>query len=84
VNKAQRRTLAALFETPTRADVTWKELESLLKALGASVTEGRGSRVRVSLNERRIVFHRPHPRPILGKSMVGAARRFLIGAGIEP
>ena len=75
--------MRAVFELPTRSDVTWREAESLLKALGAKMTEGRGSRVRVRLGERRIVVHRPHPSPILGKGMVDAIRRFLTAAGIE-
>jgi len=67
-----------------RSDITWREVESLLKALGAKLTEGRGSRIRVRLGDRRTVLHRPHPSPVLGKGMAGALRRFLTAAGIEP
>ncbi|HRX05444.1 MAG TPA: hexulose-6-phosphate synthase, partial [Anaerolineae bacterium] len=45
-----RRTLEAIFEKPDRANIPWHDVESLLQALGAEVTEGRGSRVRVALN----------------------------------
>jgi hypothetical protein len=33
----------------------------MLKAMGAEITEGEGSRVRIALNGVRAVFHRPHP-----------------------
>ena len=42
-------------------------MESLLSALGAEVSEGRGSRVRVALNGVRATFHEPHPRNEIGK-----------------
>ena len=39
-----------IFENPVRADVSWSEIESMLVALGADLSEGRGSRVRIVLN----------------------------------
>jgi hypothetical protein len=77
-------TLEALFETPTRGSIAWREVEALFKHLGATVTEGRGSRVRVLLNGVRAVFHRPHPRKEAGKGCVESVRRFLENAGVEP
>ena len=46
MNKRQRRTLARIFERPTRSDVRWDELSSLMRTLGAEEQEGAGSRVR--------------------------------------
>ncbi len=77
-------TLQAVFETPTRANIEWREIEALLKHFGATVTQGRGSRVRVVLNEAKAVFHRPHPRKEAGKRTVESVRRFLENVGIEP
>ncbi|MGB5301981.1 MAG: type II toxin-antitoxin system HicA family toxin [Gemmatimonadota bacterium] len=57
---------------------------SLLGALGATVSERAGSRVAVKLNDRVAVFHRPHPRPEMGRAAVRALRRFLESAGVEP
>ena len=79
-----RRALRTVFAEPTRANVAWSDVEALFAALGADVTEGRGSRVRVHLNGVRAVFHRPHPRPELHKSALRSVRRFLRTAGIEP
>lgn len=79
-----RRTLAAIFERPERADIAWRDIEALFVALGADVSEGRGSRVRVALHEARAVFHRPHPQKECDKGAVKAVRRFLQEAGVEP
>jgi hypothetical protein len=77
------RTLQAIFEMPTRADVEWRAIESLLKHLGATLTRGRGSRVRVALNGVRAVFHRPHPEKEASKGCVESVRTFLRNAGVE-
>ncbi len=79
-----RKTLEKIFENPTRANILWTDIESLLIALGAEISEGQGSRVRIALNGVRAVFHRPHPRKETNKSAVKSMRRFLIEAGVEP
>lgn len=79
-----RKTLAAIFAVPVRTNVPWAEVETLLKALGAELTEGQGSRVRIYLNGVRAVFHRPHPRKDTDKGALRAIRRFLSNAGIRP
>ncbi len=79
-----RKTLRAIFDDPVRSDVAWTNIEKLLVALGAELSEGRGSRVRISLNHVRAVFHRPHPRKETDKGALKAMRRFLIEAGAFP
>jgi len=79
-----RKTLEAIFETPTRSNIPWQDIESLLIACGAEMSEGRGSRVRVVLNNVRAVFHRPHPRKETDRGAVVSLRRFLIESGVEP
>ncbi len=79
-----RRTLEAIFENPVRADVAWSDIEALLRALGAELSEGRGSRVRIVLNRTRAVFHRPHPQKETDKGALRSMRRFLTEAGVEP
>jgi hypothetical protein len=82
LTRKHRRTLDHIFEEPTRSDVPWSELEGLFRALGAELSEGRGSRVRVHLHGIRAVFHRPHPRPETDRGALKSVRRFLIEAGI--
>jgi hypothetical protein len=84
MNSKQRRTLQAIFDEPVRSNVKWASIESLLEALGAEISEGRGSRVRIHLNEVRAVFHRPHPQPNTDKGALKSMRRFLQETGVEP
>ena len=79
-----RKTLQAIFEDPVRSNIPWTDIESLLVACGASISEGRGSRVRIALNGVRAVFHRPHPQKETNKGAVVSMRRFLTEAGVEP
>ena len=82
MNAKQRKTLGLIFKTPPSPDVRWTDIESLLKGLGAEITEGNGSRVRIALNGVRAVFHRPHPKRVTDKGALVSVRRFLINAGI--
>lgn len=76
--------MQAIFAQPVRANIAWSDIERLFIALGAEVTEGSGSRIRVVLNDVRAVFHRPHPRKETDKGTVKSVRRFLKEAGIKP
>ena len=83
MNKKQQRTLMRIFEKPERSDIIWNDIESLFNAFGAEISEGRGSRVRVALNDVRAVFHRPHPERVTNKGAVKSVRRFLQEAGVQ-
>jgi hypothetical protein len=75
-------TLKAIFAVPTRGNISWDDIESLFRHLGAELTEGRGSRVRVALNGMRAVFHRPHNKDA-HKRMVESVQGFLNRAGVN-
>jgi hypothetical protein len=84
LNKKHQQLLKAIFSTPPLSNIVWKDVESLLVALNAELSEGNGSRVRMALNGRKAVFHRPHPRKEMDKGAVVSMRRFLTEAGIKP
>jgi len=84
VDSKHRKTLEAIFEKPERSNIAWRDVEALLIALGAEISEGNGSRVRVALKDIRAVFHRPHPRKETNKGAVKSVRRFLEAAGVKP
>ena len=77
-------TLAAILADPVRSGVAWTDIEALMTACGAEITEGRGSRIRVALNGVRAVFHRPDPQKETDKGAVKSVRRFLFEAGVTP
>jgi hypothetical protein len=78
------KTMRAIFAEPMRASINWSDIESLLAHLGAEMSEGEGSRVRIALNGVRAVFHRPHPQKETDKGAVRSMRRFLTEAGVRP
>ncbi|HEY8505129.1 MAG TPA: type II toxin-antitoxin system HicA family toxin [Gemmataceae bacterium] len=84
MNQKHRRTLEAIFAEPVRANVNWDDIEALLAACGAEITEGKGSRVRIALNGVKAVFHRPHPQKETGKGALRSMRRFLTEAEVTP
>lgn len=84
VNSKQRQTLKSIFETPTRANIEWSDIESLLIAVGALREEGNGSRVRFVLKGVLATFHRPHPQKETDRGAVVSVRRFLANAGVKP
>lgn len=79
-----RNTLRSVFEDPVKANIQWRDIEAMLHALGAELTEGAGARLRIALNGVRAVFHRPHPQKETDKGAVKSLRRFLIEAGVTP
>jgi len=84
MSKKHRRTLAAIFAEPVRASVNWSDIEAMLLACGAEISEGEGSRVRIALGGVRAVFHRPHPHKETDKGALRSMRRFLSEAGVMP
>ncbi len=82
MNNKNRKTYMLLFMDPIRSDISWNDIEQMLLALGASISEGSGSRVRVELYYERAVFHRPHPENVTDKGAVKAVRKFLTNAGV--
>ena len=72
-----------IFKNPVQSDIEWQEIESLLKSLGANISEGNGSRVRIELNGQSAVFHRPHPEKVTDKGAIKSMRRFLDNAGVK-
>ena len=84
MNKRHQRTLHAIFSTPVPTNLEWRRIEILFIALGAKVSERRGSRVRFELKEIVATFHRPHPQKEAKPYQVRRARRFLQEVGVTP
>ena len=79
----RQKTLKAIFDQPTRSGILWSDIESMLRAFGAELSEGRGSRCgsRWAACERSFIAH---PRKETDKGSVESMRRFLTEAGITP
>ena len=83
MNAKHKQTLSSIIANPLRSNILWEDVESLLTALGAERKEGRGSRIRFTLNGVHAVFHHPHPRKEIIKPAIKDIRRFLLEAGIK-
>jgi hypothetical protein len=84
MNTKHRKTLDDIFKKPALSSIHWKDIEALLISLGAEISEGEGSRIRIKLNNIRAVFHRPHHKKETDKGAVASMKRFLENAGIKP
>jgi hypothetical protein len=56
--------LRTIFHDPPSGNVHWREVESLLKHVGASLEPISGARIRVKLNHMEGVLHRPQARAV--------------------
>lgn len=83
MNSKQKQTYEQIFADPVSGCIPWVDIEKLFRSLGARISEGNGSRIRVELNGERAVFHRPHPENTADKAAVKATRRFLENAGVR-
>lgn len=84
------RTIVRIFERPTRSDVRWSEIESLVRRLGGTIKNGKGSRRRIVLpgiapGDKVIgLLHEPHPQPECTEGAVEDFRDTLANAGYKP
>ena len=83
MNNKQLKIYQEIYTNPVPANLKWSDIESLLEALGAQISEGNGSRVRILLNGERAVFHRPHLDSNTDKGAVKSVRKFLENVGIK-
>jgi hypothetical protein len=84
MNKKQQKTLFQIFEKPTRIDVRYEDMKSLLSTIGIEFREGRGSRIRFEYAPYSVHIHKPHPQKVLPKYTVELIRDFLIKIGVNP
>ncbi|MBQ1762289.1 MAG: type II toxin-antitoxin system HicA family toxin [Aquincola sp.] len=84
MNARHRKTLSAIFAKPTSASIVFADIEALVKALGGTVTEREGSRVRIELAGKQWRCHRPHPGKEAKRYQVEEAREFFEQAGVRP
>lgn len=82
--KKHTRTLEAIFEKPTRSNVKWDAVVSLVKRLGGTISERSGSRVAFAIGGRVYVMHKPHPGNEVSKAALDDLRGYLRKCGVKP
>lgn len=84
INAKHRKTLVAIYTKPPPKQLKWRDIESLLVAVGAEAVEGRGSQVKFNKEGESVSLHRPHPRKEAKFYQVKDAREFLTKIGVKP
>lgn len=72
-----RRTLEAIFSTPTRSGIVFSDIGALVTAIGGKVQKGKGSRVAFELRGSLGYLHRPHQGKEAKKYHVEELRKWL-------
>jgi len=76
--------IRTIFHDPISGNIHWREIESLLTHLGASVTPTHGASFRVSLNGVEDMLHHPHQSNVCDRTVIKHLREFLARAGVTP
>jgi hypothetical protein len=76
--------IRAIFQDPISGNIHWREVESLLHHLGATVETLSGARIRVVLNGAEGILHRPHHSNVLDRQAIKHLREYLAHARVTP
>jgi hypothetical protein len=76
--------LRTIFHDPVSGNIHWREVESLLNHLGATVEPAHGARFRIVLNGKEIFLHHPHNSSTCNKQDIKLLREYLAHAGVTP
>ena len=82
LSSRNRDTIEKIFAHPASRNVEWRQVVSLLEAIGA-VTHEQNGKLRVSLGPETEVFPRPHGKDVEVQTVVDM-RRMLKQAGFAP
>lgn len=84
MNARHRKTLAAIYATPTLKNIAYRDMAALLTAIGCTINQREGSRVEFRLGSCELHMHEPHPGKKIKPYQVKRARQFLIEIGVKP
>lgn len=84
MNAKHRKTLAAIMADPIPKSLPFRDVESLLRALGCDVIEGEGSRVTFLRHGRKWHTHRPHPGKETWAYQLRSLRPYLEKVAMKP
>ncbi len=82
MNHRHRKVLHSLFEHPTNGNISAKDVQAVLRELGAEIEERHGNRYAVSLKGHTVLFHHAHHE--LPNDGVMQVRGFLKDCDVDP
>jgi hypothetical protein len=83
MSKHHATLIRAIFHDPPAHNLHWRDVEALLRHVGAAMEPITGNRLRVTLNGMEDVLHRPHGNELDRQSLLHI-RAFLGRAGVTP
>ena len=83
MSRKHHRVLSAVLEGPVSGNIHWREIESMIRHLGAVIEPGHGARMRVVLNGVEGTLHVPHHSGVCDKHDLRHLRDFLLSAGVS-
>jgi len=78
------RLLQTILEEPLGANIHWRDVESLLRHLGAAIAPGHGARMKIELNGVIGPLPRPHHSGVCSKQDIRHLRDYLAAASVNP
>lgn len=84
MSKHHENLIRSIFHDPPSANIHWRDVESLLRHVGASVESASGARIHVRLERAEAYLHRPHHGNTLDTHSLMHVREFLARAGVTP
>ena len=82
MSQKHKHVLEAIYREPLSSNIQWREVESLLKHLGAEIEPSHGARFRILLNKHEFFVHHPHHGNEFAKPEVKHLRECLAAAGV--
>jgi hypothetical protein len=76
--------IRSIFHDPPSHNIHWRDIEALLRHVGATVESLSGARIRMTIGRSEGVLHRPHKGNQLDSHAIVHLREFLARAGVTP
>jgi hypothetical protein len=75
--------LRTILQDQFSANIHWREVESLLNHLGATIEPSHGARFKVTLNGVSDFLHHPHNSSVCNRDLLKHVKEFLNHAGVS-
>jgi hypothetical protein len=82
MSNKHRKLLQTIYAEPISGNIHWREVESLLRHLGAETISLHGNNLHLKLNRHEGMLHKPHHSSACSKQEVRHLRGFLAAAGV--
>ncbi len=83
MSKKHQKVLSAIFSDHPSSNIHWKEIESLLKHLGAEFREGTGASTVAIIDQKEFTIHRGSHGSTISKQSLHDLKKYLESADVK-